>query len=88
VPTLCLEHLSEAQKRAYILADNRLAQNAGWDRELVGLELQGLVALVLVPSFKKVAQIVGWKLFLKQVRPCDIVLIGQLLTRTTFEHRI
>jgi DNA modification methylase len=45
VPTLCLEHLSDAQKRAYILADNRLAQNAGWDRELVGLELQDLVDL-------------------------------------------
>ena len=42
VPTLRLSHLSEAERRAYILADNKLAQNAGWDRELLALELQGL----------------------------------------------
>ena len=42
VPTIPLEHLSEAQKKAYILADNKLAQNAGWDNELLSLELGGL----------------------------------------------
>ena len=30
---------SDAQKRAYVIADNQLALNAGWDRELLGLEL-------------------------------------------------
>jgi DNA modification methylase len=45
VPTLRLSHLSEAERRAYILADNKLAQNAGWDRELLALELQGLIDL-------------------------------------------
>ncbi|MEV8466622.1 DNA methyltransferase [Fluviibacterium sp. DFM31] len=39
VPVIELGHLSDAQKRAYILADNRLAEQAGWDRELLALEL-------------------------------------------------
>src|ERR1019366_9797569 len=33
VPTLRLSHLNDAERRAYILADNKLAQNANWDRE-------------------------------------------------------
>ena len=45
VPTIRLEHLSEEQIRAYVIADNRLAENAGWDRELLALELQGLAEL-------------------------------------------
>ena len=43
VPVIRLEHLSEDQKRAYILADNRLAEKAGWDREILAIELQHLV---------------------------------------------
>ena len=39
MPTICLADLTEAQKRAYILADNRLAEKAGWDPELIALEL-------------------------------------------------
>ncbi|MFC4669432.1 ParB/Srx family N-terminal domain-containing protein, partial [Seohaeicola nanhaiensis] len=42
VPVIELRHLSEAQKRAYILADNRLAEAAGWDRDLLALELGDL----------------------------------------------
>ncbi len=38
VPCVFAEHLTETQKRAYILADNRLALNAGWDEELLALE--------------------------------------------------
>ena len=38
-PCVLVEHLSDAQRRAYILADNRLAEAAGWDRELVSSEL-------------------------------------------------
>jgi DNA modification methylase len=45
VPTLRLAHLSEAEKRAYVLADNRLAELAGWDREILAIELQGLIDL-------------------------------------------
>ena len=43
VPTLRIEHLSDAEKRAYILADNKLAEKAGWDREILAIELQALV---------------------------------------------
>jgi len=42
VPTVRVDHLSPAQIRAYVIADNRLAEKAGWDRELLALELQEL----------------------------------------------
>ena len=45
VPTVRLSHLSAADKRAYVLADNKLAEKAGWDRELLAIELQGLIEL-------------------------------------------
>ena len=44
VPCLQIEHLSEAQKRAYVLADNKLALNANWDEDLLATELGALVA--------------------------------------------
>src|SRR5437588_1775998 len=40
-----LSHLSETDKRAYILADNKLAEKAGWDKEILAIELQGLIDL-------------------------------------------
>jgi DNA modification methylase len=43
VPTLQLSNLNPTQKRAYILADNRLAEKAGWDKEILAVELQGLL---------------------------------------------
>jgi DNA modification methylase len=46
-PVLRVQHLSEAQKRAYMIADNKLAQNAGWDRERLYSELKDL-SLILV----------------------------------------
>jgi DNA modification methylase len=42
VPVIVLDHLTEAQKRAYILADNQLALNAGWDATLLATELAAL----------------------------------------------
>ena len=45
VPCIELGHLSEAQKRAYIIADNKLALNAGWNEELLRLELTDLKEL-------------------------------------------
>jgi len=42
VPVIVLDHLSEAQKRAYIIADNQLALNAGWDDTLLRAELAAL----------------------------------------------
>ena len=45
VPCVFIEHLTEAQKKAYILADNRLALSAGWDDELLALEFADLKEL-------------------------------------------
>src|SRR5271154_4556914 len=42
VPVIVLDHLNEAQKRAYIIADNQLALNAGWDEDLLRVELAAL----------------------------------------------
>lgn len=42
VPCIFIEHLTEAQKRAYIIADNKLAMNAGWDDEMLSIELSDL----------------------------------------------
>jgi len=42
VPVIELAHLNDTQRRAYVLADNRLAENAGWDAELLRLELGDL----------------------------------------------
>ncbi|OQB13003.1 MAG: Modification methylase DpnIIB [Firmicutes bacterium ADurb.Bin193] len=42
IPCVFAQHLTEAQKRAYILADNRLALNAGWDEEMLSVELSDL----------------------------------------------
>lgn len=43
VPTVRLSHLNASQRRAYLIADNKLALNAGWDRELLASELQTLI---------------------------------------------
>src|SRR5947209_19240831 len=45
VPTVRLSHLSESDKRAYILADNKLAPKAGRDREILAIDLQTLIDL-------------------------------------------
>lgn len=44
VPTIRIDYMTEAQKRAYVIADNKLALNAGWDDELLALELGELQA--------------------------------------------
>ena len=44
VPTIELSDLTETQKKAYIIADNRLALSAGWDNEMLTLELNDLLA--------------------------------------------
>lgn len=44
VPCISAAHLTEAQKKAYILADNRLSLDAGWDEELLNIEIESLQA--------------------------------------------
>ena len=47
VPCLRIETMSPAERRAYVLADNKLALNAGWDEEILAEELKGLLDLDL-----------------------------------------
>ena len=47
VPIICLDNLTEDQVRAYILADNRLAEKAGWDNSILAIELQHLTSVDL-----------------------------------------
>ena len=44
VPCVFADHLNEAQKKAYIIADNRMAMDAGWDEELLRIEIESLQA--------------------------------------------
>jgi DNA modification methylase len=45
VPTIQLDRLTEDQVRAYVIADNKLAENAGWDKEILAIELEYLLTL-------------------------------------------
>jgi len=65
-PTLRLEHLSEAEKRAYIIADNRLAELAGWDKSILALEFEELQAL----DFE--VELTGF-----DVKEIDVILDGE-----------
>ena len=49
VPCVFADHLSEAQKKAYILADNRMALDAGWDEELLRVEIEALQGMDFDP---------------------------------------
>ena len=44
-PLLCFSHLSEAEPRPYVLADNRLAEEAGWDQEVLAIEFEALIEI-------------------------------------------
>jgi DNA modification methylase len=48
VPTIRFDHLTPAQKRAYVIADNRIAEQAGWDQEILSIELGELIDLLPV----------------------------------------
>ena len=47
IPCVRLEHMTQGQKRAYIIADNKLAENAGWDQDLLAQEFEALMGLDL-----------------------------------------
>jgi hypothetical protein len=51
VPIVRLEHLTETQRRAYVIADNQQALNAGWDEDLLGLELKELKDAGMLTGF-------------------------------------
>ncbi|MCB9988264.1 MAG: ParB N-terminal domain-containing protein [Rhodospirillales bacterium] len=45
IPVICIDHLSEAEKRAYIIADNRLAEEAGWNNDLLAIEFAAIIEM-------------------------------------------
>ena len=51
VPVVRFGHLTEAQKRAYLIADNKIAEQAGWDREMLAIELGELIDLLPTEGF-------------------------------------
>ncbi len=51
VPCVLVDYLTEAQKKAYILADNRYAQDAGWDEKMLRVEIESLAAMDFDVSF-------------------------------------
>ena len=51
IPCVFADHLTEAQKKAYIIADNRMAMDAGWDEELLRVEIEALQAEAFDLSF-------------------------------------
>ena len=54
VPCVFVEYLTPAQKRAYIIADNRMAMDAGWDEELLKIEIEALnLILIQKKKYKK-----------------------------------
>lgn len=64
VPCVYADHLTEAQKKAYILADNRMAMDVGWDEDLLRVELESLQEMAYDLSFtgfdeKELAAIMG-----------------------------
>ena len=50
VPTIRIEHLSPGQIRAYVLADNKLAQTSKWDKSILAIELQQLTISSEIPD--------------------------------------
>jgi DNA modification methylase len=59
VPTIKIEGMSEAQKRAYVLLDNKVAEQAGWDRSILAIELGELADLL--PSINLDLKITGFE---------------------------
>jgi ParB-like chromosome segregation protein Spo0J len=69
VPTIRISGLSEVEKRAFVLAENRLAQRAGWNRELLALELGELS--YLLPDLGLTVDLTGF-----EVREAELIVNG------------
>jgi CRP-like cAMP-binding protein len=94
VPCVRLSSMTTAQKRAYVLADNKLALNAGWDEEILAIELEALS----VPDLDFSVEVTGFSIpeietLIDGIRPQDqgdpadamfVVLEGQLQGRGEF----
>jgi hypothetical protein len=56
-PVVRFDRLADAQKRADVIADNKIAEQAGWDREILAIELGELIDLLTVEGFESFEQI-------------------------------
>ncbi|HEX7822011.1 MAG TPA: ParB/Srx family N-terminal domain-containing protein [Sphingobium sp.] len=90
VPVLRLGGISEADRRAYVMADNRLAELAGWDTDILSLELGEIAELV--PDFD--LTVIGFDMpeieaMLNGTDPADIVedVVDKLIPQSWWLHR-
>lgn len=72
IPTICLSHMTREQVRAYIIADNKLAEDAGWDNEILKIELSFLMNLE--PEFEIDATITGF-----DIPQLDLILNPEII---------
>lgn len=63
VPTIMLEGLTEAQRKAYVIADNKLTENGGWDHDLLAVEIERLAELDIDLSLTGMDEIELAKMF-------------------------
>lgn len=80
IPCIILAGLTDAQKRAYVIADNKLALNAGWDDEMLASEIKGLIE----DDFN--LDLLGFDeseiaAFLRQVDPIDMPALDDSMTK-------
>ena len=85
-------HLTEAQRRAYVIADNKLAQNAGWDRDVLAIELQALIDVefdieLTGFSLAEVGTLSIPRSFAASTRPWPATISFSSLTRTGLAER-
>jgi hypothetical protein len=79
VPTIRREHLSKEQVRAYVLADNKLAENAGWDKSILAIELQHLIVSSEIPD----ATLTGF-----EVPEIDLIIQSEMETAEEQEPEV
>lgn len=89
VPCVILEGLTEAQKKAYVIADNKLALNAGWDWKLLTMELEALEEMdfdVELTGFSEdeLAELIGDEDTIDLNDGADSSVSGESLLRLTF----
>ena len=78
VPILRFSHLTEAEQRAYAIADNRIAEQAGWDRQLLSVELGELIDLLPIEGLD--ISLTGF-----EIPEIDLLIAGRVKSRSAPE---
>jgi hypothetical protein len=87
VPIIRFDHLTEVQKRAYLIADNKIAEQAGWDRETLAIEFGELIDLLPAEGLAAPHRIRVPEIYRRVRRPALLqarVLIKSCLLSTAF----